>query len=122
MKNMGSVISSQNKQVLHVFLCRKKESCPLDNKCLTPNMIYLAQTTNNTNEEHKRHLGGAETSFKESYSNHTRDFKHKKHIKCTKLSKYIWSLKNQGIAPIVKWRIVKKLIVKFHRITSNGKA
>ena len=30
-------------------------------------------------------------------------------MKCTKLSKYICSLKNQGITPIAKWRIVKKV-------------
>ena len=30
-------------------------------------------------------------------------------MKFTKLSKYIWSLKNQHVTPIVKWRIVKKV-------------
>ena len=60
------------------------------------------------NDEHKKYLGAAETSFKERYNNRKQDFKHKKYIKCTKLSKYIWNLKNQGITPIVKWRIVKK--------------
>ena len=30
-------------------------------------------------------------------------------MKFTELSKYIWNLKNQGITPIVKWRIVKKV-------------
>ena len=97
MKNMGSVISSHSKQVLqprnehHGCNCKKTA---LDNKCLTPNIIYESQITNNTNDEHKKYLGAVETSFKERYSNHTRDFKHKKYMKCTKLSKYIWSLKN----------------------------
>ena len=72
------------------------ENCPLDNKCLTPNIIYEAQITNNTNGEHK----------KERYNNHTQDFKDKKYMKCIELSKYIWSLKNQRIRPIVKWSIV----------------
>ena len=30
-------------------------------------------------------------------------------MKCTELSKYVWNLKNLGITPIVKWRIVKKV-------------
>ena len=77
----------------------------LDNKCLTPNIIYEAQISSNTNDEHK----AVETSFKERYSNWTRDFKHKKYVKCNELSKYIWNLKNQGIPPIIKWRIVKKV-------------
>ena len=115
MKDMGSMISSHNKQVLQPRIenygcnCRKKESRPLNNKYLTPSIIYQAQITNNTNDEHKKYLGAAETSFKERYSNHTRGFKHKKCMKCTELSKYIWSLKNHGIPPIVKWRIVKKI-------------
>ena len=94
MKNMGSTTSSHNKQVLQTrnenyrCNCRKKENCPLDNKCLTPNIIYEAQITNNTNDEHKKYLGVAATSFKEKYHNHTRDFKHKKYMKCIELSKY----------------------------------
>ena len=114
-KNMGSKISSHSKQVLQPHNenywcnCRKKENCPLDNKCLTPNIIYEAQISSNTNDEHKTYLGTAETSFKERYSNHTRDFKHKKYMKCTELSKYIWNLKYQDITPIVKWGIVKKV-------------
>ena len=88
-----SLISSHNKQVLQPHNdnyrcnCRKKENCPLDNKSLTPNIIYEAQITNNTNDDHKKYLGGAESSLKERYSNHKRDFKHKKYMNCTKLSK-----------------------------------
>ena len=61
-KNMGSIISSHNKQVLQL---QKKENYPLNNKCLTPNIIYEAKISNNTNDEHKKYLGAAETSFKE---------------------------------------------------------
>ena len=64
---------------------------------------------NTLNDEHKAYLGAAETLFKGRYSNHTHDFKHKKYMKCGNLSKYIWSLKNQGIIPIVKWKFVKKV-------------
>ena len=83
-----------------------KKNCPLDNKCLTPNIIYKAQITKNT--KHKKYLDAAETLFKERYSNHTRDFKHKNYMECTELSEYTRSLKNQGMTPIVKWRIVIK--------------
>ena len=95
MKNMGSIIFSHNKQVLqprnesYGCNCRKKENCPLGNKCLTLNNICEAQISNNTNDELKKYLGAAETSFKERYNNHTRHFKHKKYMKCTELSKYI---------------------------------
>ena len=55
MKNIGSIISFCN--------CRKKESFPLDNKCLTPNIIYEALITKNTNDEHKKKLRETKTSF-----------------------------------------------------------
>ena len=59
MKNMGSIISSHNKQVLkprnknYGCNCRKKENCPLDKKCLTSNIDYEAQISNNANDEDK---------------------------------------------------------------------
>ena len=78
----------------------KKRKLSVGQQMPYPSIIYQAQITNNTNDEHKKSLGAVETSFKERYSNHTRDFKHKKCMKSTELSKYIWSLKNQGITPI----------------------
>ena len=115
MQNMDSIICSLNEQVSqhrnenYGCNCRKKGSCPLDNKYLTPNIIYEAQITRNTNAVYKKYLGAAKISFKERYSNHTRNFKHKRYMTCTELSEYIWNLKNQGITPIVKWKIVKKV-------------
>ena len=112
---MGSIIFSHNKQILqpcnenYECNCGKKESCPLDNKSLMPNIIYKAQVTNNTSDEHTKYLGAVETSFKERYRNNAQDFKHEKYMRGTELSKYIWSLKSQVITPIVKWRIVKKV-------------
>ena len=95
---------------------QEKRKLSVRQQCLKPNTIYEAHISNNTNYEHKKYLGATETSFKERYSNHTRDFKHKKHMKCTELSKYIWNLKNQNIALIVKWRIVQKFNSK---VSSN---
>ena len=46
MKNMGSIISSHDKQILQTnddnfgFNCRIKQKCPLENKCLIPNIVY----------------------------------------------------------------------------------
>ena len=70
MKNMGSIIFSLNEQVLqprnenYGCNCRKKESCPLDNKYFRPNIIYEAQITSNTNDEDKKYLDVAKTLFK----------------------------------------------------------
>ena len=115
MRNIESVILSHNKQIFNpskeYFGCnyRVRNECPLDNKCLTPNTVYEARVTNKTNNDCKRYLGASEIPFKERFRNHTRDFKHKKYEKCTELSMYIWNLKSQGITPIVKWSIVKRV-------------
>ena len=60
---MKSIISGHNKQVLHPkpttkgCNCRDKNICPLDNKCLTPKVIYQANVTNDTDDTYKYYLG-----------------------------------------------------------------
>ena len=77
MKYMGCIISSRNKQVLqppnknYGCNCRKKENCLLDNKWLMSNIIHKAQISSNTNDEHKKCLGAADTLLMERYSNDT---------------------------------------------------
>ena len=116
MSNMASILSSHNLNVINPFkaqtydcYCRTKESCPLQNQCLTPKIIYRAYVENDTNSETKFYFGLTETPFKDRFGNHTRDFKHKTYSKSTELSKYIWDLKDRGINPIVKWSIVEKI-------------
>ena len=85
MKNMASIISTHNNQILRSKTtsygcnCRNKESCPLDNKCLTPRIIYEAEMTNNADDERKLYIGLCETPFKERFRNHTKAFKHNKY-------------------------------------------
>ena len=54
MQNIKSVINNHNMKVLNNTAeteescnCRNKNNCPLDAKCLTPNIIYEAQITSN---------------------------------------------------------------------------
>ena len=54
MQNIKSVINNHNMKVLNNTAeteescnCRNKNNCPLDGKCLTPNIIYEAQITSN---------------------------------------------------------------------------
>ena len=78
---MKSIISSYNKKILTSknkqvgCYCRVKNSCPLDNKYLTSQLIYQADVTNSLNNEYNYYLGLAETTFKERYSNHKSSFK-----------------------------------------------
>ena len=86
MGNISSIISSRNKNILNPVSnteygcnCRSKESCPLQNKCLTPKIVYRADVKNLTNDEKRFYLGVAETPFKERIGTHTRDFKDSKY-------------------------------------------
>ena len=62
-RNMKSIISSHNKRILTPknkqvgWNCRIKNSLPLDNKCLTSQLIYQADVTNNLGDEYKYYLG-----------------------------------------------------------------
>ena len=113
---MSSILSSHNLNVINPYKtqtngcnCRTKESCPLQNQCLTPKIIYRSDNENDTDSEIKFYFGLTETPFKERFGNHTRDFKHKTYSKSTELSKYIWDLKETGTNPIVKWSVVEKI-------------
>ncbi len=119
MKNVNSIISAHNKTVLnpknneeHGCNCRVKENCPLQNKCLTPCLIYEATVSNDQNNEVKRYIGLTEGTFKQRYANHCKDFRQIKYEKSTELSKYVWSIKKDGRTPIIKWKILKKVVSK----------
>ena len=94
MKNMDSIISGHNHNILNPKQrsfgcnCRKKDSCPLNGECLTPKVIYHADVTNEANNDQKFYFGLAETTFKERYNNHKRDVKHIKYQCNTELNQW----------------------------------
>ena len=119
---MKLIISCHNKQILTPknkkvgCNCRAKNSCPLDNKCLTSQLIYQADITNNLGDEYKYYLGLAETTFKERYNNHKSPFKNKNNKNSTELSKYVWSLRENNKIPSIKWKIIK---IVYSKATSS---
>ena len=67
---------------------RNKNNCPLDGKCLTPNIIYEAQiTSNQLNYKQKVYIGTAEIDFKHRFNNHTKLFNLEHYENDTELSK-----------------------------------
>ena len=93
MSNISSIISGHNKNLLNPNVtqygcnCRIREDCPLQNQCLTPNIIYRADVHCEANKDHKFYFGVAQTPFKERFRNHNRDFNYEQYIKSTELSK-----------------------------------
>ena len=116
MQNMKSVIKYHNMNVLNNTAeieegcnCRNRNNCPLDGKCLTPNIIYEAQImSNQPNFKQKVYIGTAETDFKQSFNNHTKSFNLEHYENDTELSKEYWAIKRNHFTPIVTWRIIRK--------------
>ena len=54
----------------------------------------------------KKYFGIAETSFKDHFRNHTRDFRHKMYVNSIELSKYMWKLKEEKITASIKRNIM----------------
>ena len=85
-RNICSKISSNNQRIIikppptnYGCNCRDWSNCPLDNKCLTPSIVYRA-ILSAINKPNKKYFGISETPFKDRYKNHTRDFRHKECI------------------------------------------
>ena len=76
MRNISSIIASHNKSILRPKAteygcnCRNKESCCLQNQCLTSKIIYEATVVNNRDDEKWIYFGASHTTFKERYGNH----------------------------------------------------
>jgi len=84
----GRIINSHNKTILneHIYEnerqcnCINKEKCPLDNKCLSSNIVYKATITcDKPNCDAKIYLGISEGKFKTRYANHKKSFCHDKY-------------------------------------------
>ena len=84
--------------------CRKKEDCPLQNQCLTKELVYQAEVK--TDESIQSYVGLAATDFKARYRNHTSSFRDQKKRFSTELSKYIWSLKDINKQYTIHWKIL----------------
>ena len=56
--------------------CNEKNKCLLDNKCLTPRIVYRTDVTNDQTKEQKFYYGISDTPFKEQYENHKKSFRH----------------------------------------------
>ena len=115
MKNMKRIIQSHNSKVLNkkektvekTCSCtsNNKDSCPLDNKCLSSAIVYQA-TMERTGHFY---VGLCETDFKKRYGKHKFDFGHEEYSKSTALSAHVHDT-NQNPDPAIKWKILKQSV------------
>ena len=95
MQNIKSVINNHNVKVLNNTAeieedcnCRNRNNCPVDGKCLTPNIIYEAKiTSNQANYEQNVYIVTNETGVKHRFNNHTKSFNLEHYENDTGLSK-----------------------------------
>ena len=122
MNNTKQIIDNHNKRILTASIqaddtaaaaiinnktCnrRQKNACPLDGNCLQPSVIYQATVTRKDNNTTETYIGLTENDFKTRYRNHTASFRHANHKNSTKLSKHIWTLKD-NIEHFIFWCIL----------------
>ena len=96
--------------------CRGKDADAERSRCLDSGTVYQADVTAQGKPK-EQYVGIAAPPWKSRYGNHTASFRHIEKRKQTKLSGYVWSLKDEGIEPEVKWRILARC--QPYRASSN---
>ena len=118
MMNMNSIIKAYNTKVLikkndtnqteqgKSCICRDKQSFPVDNKCLTSNVVYKA--TANYEGTEQSYVIITECSFKTRYTQHKSSFKQIKHKNQTELANLIWFLNDKNVSYKLSWKIIDR--------------
>ena len=115
MPNRSSIITAHNRKTLEdepnktsrKCNCRMSNPCPLQGECQTENFVYLAQVTNNKNNELKSYIGATERSFKDRLYKHRNSLRHKTKAMSAELSKYVWAMKDKNTNKInIQWSIL----------------
>ena len=120
MSNVKSIITSHNTRIIRKSQpqdinaencnCRNKHACPLQNKCMSKDIVYKATISTGNTQDTKHYIGMTSNTFKELYRNHIKSFTHKKYSNETELSKHVWHLKQKKTDFTIKWFIIKKSI------------
>ena len=120
-KNVASIISGHNKRVVRTVTaeaegdaerkcnCRNKDQCPLENECLTDNIVYQASVKNEVDEEVKSYVGLCSTRFKDRLAVHRQHMNNRAHRTKCELANHVWQLKDDGKRFTISWKILKKV-------------
>ena len=115
MPNVEQIIKTHNVKVLNEEKtetrecnCRRKNECPLDGKCLISCIVYKAEVT--CVEGKRVYYGSCMGPFKERYRNHKKSFNNRTYSEETKLSKFVWELKDKNEQYEIAWSVVKKCV------------
>ena len=114
--NLKSIISSHNKRILRrepsrteaPCNCRDKPNCPLpsNGECRLSAVVYKATVT--SSEGQMDYIGISDSEIKLRISNHKNSMKYESKRNSTRLSQYVWNLKEKNIPHNIKWEILSK--------------
>ena len=79
--------------------CINKEKHPLQEKCLTSNIMYKATLASNQDNYQQKIYGITENKFKQRYANHIKSFRYENHQSDTELPNELWSIRNKQLDP-----------------------
>ena len=103
MSNVKSIITSHSTCIIRKSQpqdisaencnCRNKHACPLQNKCMSKDIIYKATINTGNTQDTKHYIGMTSNTFKERYRNRIilNLSRGTKNIR-TELSKHVWHL------------------------------
>ena len=99
MSNVRSIITSHNARIIrrsqsqniNTDNCNRRNThaCPLQNKCMSEDVVYKATVITNNTQDTKHYIGMTSNTFKERYKSHIKSFTHKKDSNETELSKHV---------------------------------
>ena len=100
--------STNDNNIEKLCNCRNVNECPLNNMCLTKDLVYQAEVKTKDNNDIKTYIGMTATTFKERYRNHKKAFNDIKYENETELSKHVWKLKLNREQFNIKWSILSR--------------
>ena len=90
------------------YNCIRKGESPFGWRCNSDNVVYQAciSSMEQNNDEGMVYIGISAGNWKQGLYNHRHSFSNLQLRNQTALPKYFWSLKDQGLTPQIKWKIV----------------
>ena len=101
------IINPLKDNITKTFKCIRQQQCPLNEKCLTNNVLYKASITpNKEKSKTKIYHSVSETAFKLRYANHKKTFNNIKYQTDTELSNEYWYIISAKKTPNISWEIL----------------
>lgn len=94
-----------NEQTSSMCNCQRPNECPLPGRCQTKSVVYKATVTTQNNI--KTYIGSTEKTFKQRFYGHKSDINNSANRTNTALANYIWSVKDRGDVPVIRWEILR---------------